>query len=486
MPFFKELGLSDPVLMAVSRMGFEATTPIQETAIPPAMLGQDIIGQAQTGTGKTAAFGIPMVEKLEREAGSVKGLVVAPTRELAIQVAEELNSIGQVKGIRALPVYGGQDINRQIRSLKNRPQIIVGTPGRLMDHMRRKTIRLQEVSIVILDEADEMLNMGFIDDIETILQDVPSERQTMLFSATMPKPIQDLARRFMKEPKLIEVTSKEVTVPNTEQFYLEVHERQKYDVLCRILDIQSPDLAIIFSRTKKRVDELHEALVKRGYSAEAIHGDLTQAKRDSVMRNFKGGVTEILVATDVAARGIDVGGITHIYNFDIPQDPENYVHRIGRTGRLGKAGQATTFVTPRELDHLRLIERMIGKKISRRPVPSMSEALEGLQQLTVDKIMAVVQEGGFRPYKELAESLLEENDSVTLLSAALKLLTKEPDQTPVKLTIEAPPPKRKSAPKGYRGSTSSAAGSSWKRNNYKDTRSEKRTRNYKHDKREKY
>lgn len=481
MPFFKELGLSDPILKAVSRMGFEATTPIQEKAIPPAMLGQDIIGQAQTGTGKTAAFGIPMVEKIERDGGSVKGLVVAPTRELAVQVAEELNSIGQVKGIRALPVYGGQDINRQIRSLKNRPQIIVGTPGRLMDHMRRKTIRLQEVSIVILDEADEMLNMGFIDDIETILQDVPGERQTMLFSATMPKPIQDLARRFMKEPKLIEVTSKEVTVPNTEQYYLEVHERQKYDVLCRVLDIQSPELAIIFSRTKKRVDELHEALVKRGYSAEAIHGDLTQAKRDSVMRNFRAGVTEILVATDVAARGLDVGGVTHIYNFDIPQDPENYVHRIGRTGRLGKAGQATTFVTPRELDHLRLIERTIRRKISRQPVPTLSEALEGLQQVAVDQIMAVVEEGGNRRYKELAETLLEDNDSVTLLSAALKLLTKEPEQTSVQLTIEAPP--KKKSPKGFRGSAPSTEAPYWKRSNYKDNRSEKRQRSYKYDKR---
>ena len=484
MPLFKELGLSDAVLTAVSRMGFEATTPIQEKAIPPAMLGQDIIGQAQTGTGKTAAFGIPMVEKLEREAGSVKGLVVAPTRELAVQVAEEINSIGQVKGIRALPVYGGQDINRQIRSLKNRPQIIVGTPGRLMDHMRRKTIRLQEVSMVVLDEADEMLNMGFIDDIEVILKDVPAERQTMLFSATMPKPIQDLARRFMKEANVIKETSREVTVPNTEQFYLEVHERQKYDVLCRVLDIQSPDLAIIFSRTKKRVDELHEALVKRGYSAEAIHGDLTQAKRDSVMRNFKGGVTEILVATDVAARGIDVGGVTHIYNFDIPQDPENYVHRIGRTGRIGKAGQATTFVTPREMDHLRQIERMIKKKISRQPVPSLTEALEGLQQLTVDKILAVVEEGDNRRYKELAETLLQENDSVTLLSAALKLLTKEPDQTSIKLTEEAQP--RRTGSKGYKGASPSSGTPSWKRNSYKDTRNEKRKRNFKHDKRDRY
>lgn len=481
MSFFKELSLSEPVLKAVYRMGFEAATAIQEKAIPPAMVGQDIIGQAQTGTGKTAAFGIPMVEKLERSGENIKGLVVAPTRELAVQVAEELNSIGQVKGIRALPVYGGQDINRQIRSLKNRPQIIVGTPGRLMDHMRRKTIRLHDVSIVVLDEADEMLNMGFIDDIKTILQDVPAERQTMLFSATMPRPIQDLARRFMREPKLIEATAKEVTVPNTEQCYLEVHERQKFDVLCRVLDVQAPELAIVFARTKKRVDELHEALGRRGYEAEAIHGDLSQAKRDSVMRNFREGKTEILVATDVAARGLDVGGVTHIYNFDIPQDPENYVHRIGRTGRLGKAGQATTFVTPRELDHLRLIERTIRRKISRQPVPTLSEALEGLQQVAVDQIMAVVEEGGNRRYKELAETLLEDNDSVTLLSAALKLLTKEPEQTSVQLTIEAPP--KKKSPKGFRGSAPSTEAPYWKRSNYKDNRSEKRQRSYKYDKR---
>ncbi|MEW5920149.1 MAG: DEAD/DEAH box helicase [Bacillota bacterium] len=480
MTFFKELGLSEPVLQAIARIGFEAATPIQEKAIPAALRGQDIIGQAQTGTGKTAAFGIPLVEKIGRESDNIKGLVIAPTRELAVQVAEELNTIGQVKGIRALPIYGGQDINRQIRSLKNRPQIIVGTPGRLMDHMHRKTIRLQGVIMVILDEADEMLNMGFIEDIETILQGVPSERQTMLFSATMPKPIQDLAVRFMHNPILIESKAKEVTVPNTEQYYYEVNERQKFDVLCRILDIQSPELAIVFGRTKKRVDELHEALIKRGYSAEAIHGDLTQARRDSVMRNFRGGVTEILVATDVAARGLDVGGITHIYNFDIPQDPESYVHRIGRTGRLGKAGLANTFVTPRELDHLRLIERTIRRKISRQPVPSPSEALEGLQQLTVDKLMRIVEEGDARKYKELAETLLEQNDSVTLLSAALKLLTKEPDITPVQLTEEAP--FRGKSPNVYQGGGGAPAYA--KRQNYKNSRNDKRKRDFKHGRRD--
>lgn len=328
MSTFNELGLSQPLIRAVSNMGFEETTPIQEQTIPVVLEGRDIIGQAQTGTGKTAAFGIPLVEKLDVQSGNIGGLVVTPTRELAVQVAEELNKIGQFKGVRALPIYGGQDINRQIRALKNRPHIIVGTPGRLMDHMRRKTIRLQQVAMVILDEADEMLNMGFIDDIRTILEEIPEERQTLLFSATMPKPIHDLAQRFMRNPELISIKTKEVTVPNTEQNYVEVQEKQKFDVLCRLLDIQSPELAIIFGRTKRRVDELYEALNKRGYSAEGIHGDLTQAKRDSVLRKFKEGVTEILVATDVAARGLDISGVTHVYNYDIPQDPESYVHRI--------------------------------------------------------------------------------------------------------------------------------------------------------------
>ncbi|MDO9535902.1 MAG: DEAD/DEAH box helicase [Bacillota bacterium] len=479
MILFGELGLSQTVLQAISRMGFEAATPIQEQAIPLAMAGRDIIGQAQTGTGKTAAFGIPLVEKINRGEDRVKGLVVAPTRELAVQVAEELNTIGQAKGIRALPIYGGQDIQRQIRSLKNRPQIIVGTPGRLMDHMRRKTIRLESVSLVILDEADEMLNMGFIDDIETILRDIPSERQTMLFSATMPRPIQDLARRFMKDPQLVQIKSKEVTVSNTEQYFFEVQERQKFDVLCRVLDLQSPKLAIVFGRTKKRVDELSEALSRRGYSAEGLHGDLTQAKRDSVMGNFKRGNTEILVATDVAARGLDIDDISHIYNFDIPQDPDSYVHRIGRTGRIGKAGVAVTFATSREIGQLRVIEQTIKRKIIRQAVPTVSEAMEGLQQEAVEKLMRVVEQGGTNHYKELAETLLKENDSVVLLSAALKILTKAPDynQTQVHLTEEASF-KKKSSPRSFMG----GAVPSWKGNKHKDARSEKRKRDFKYQK----
>lgn len=438
MSTFLELGLEKKVLEAITNMGFEEATPIQEQTIPPALEGKDLIGQAQTGTGKTAAYGIPLISKLERENGQVKGLVITPTRELAVQVAEELYKIGQFKGIRTLPIYGGQDINRQIRALKKRPQIIVATPGRLMDHIRRRTIRLHEVNTVVLDEADEMLNMGFVEDIEAILQEVPEKRQTLLFSATMPKPIRDLAQRFMIEPELYVVKAKELTVPNIEQHYIEIHEKEKFDLLCRLLDIQSPELAIIFGRTKRRVDELSEALIKRGYEAEGIHGDLNQAKRDSVLGKFKDGLVEILVATDVAARGLDITGVTHVYNFDIPQDPESYVHRIGRTGRAGNKGLAVTFVTPREIGHLRTIENLTRRKIQRKPIPTIKDAIEGQRRIAMQKLLEIIEKGDFKGYQPIAEELLAEYDSVALVSGALKLLTKEPNDVNIKLTEEPP------------------------------------------------
>ncbi|MFO7952744.1 MAG: DEAD/DEAH box helicase [Bacillota bacterium] len=438
MATFYEFSLSETVVRATARMGFEETTSIQEMAIPVAMKGEDIIGQAQTGTGKTAAFAIPMLEIIEPGQKEIQGLVLAPTRELAVQVAEEINALGQFKKIRALPIYGGQDIQRQIKALKSKPEIIVATPGRLMDHMRRRLIRLQHLKTVVLDEADEMLNMGFRDDIETILAEVPGERQTMLFSATMPQPIKELAQRYMRDPEFIRIKPKEITVPNTEQYYYRVQEKEKFEVLCRLLDLHAPEAAIVFARTKRRVDELFEALSKRGYSAEAIHGDLTQSRRDSVMKKFKNGTTEILVATDVAARGLDIGSVTHIYNFDIPQDPENYVHRIGRTGRLGKAGIAATFASKRELNQLEQIERSIKRKIYPRTVPSFNEALEGQQHLTAEKLMQVIEAGEDLPYREVAREMLENTDSLSLMAAALKLLTKEPDRTPVNITVEEP------------------------------------------------
>ncbi len=433
---FNEFGLEQTVLRAINDMGFEEATHIQEKTIPFVLRGKDVIGQAQTGTGKTAAFGIPLVQRLVSKQEHIQGLVITPTRELAIQVAVELNKIGQFKGIRSLPVYGGQEISRQIRALKQRPEIVVATPGRLLDHLRRKTIRLNFIKMVVIDEADEMLDMGFIEDIEAVLKALPEGRQMLLFSATMPRAIQLLAERFMREPKLFLVQPKEIMVPSIEQYYVEVEEKQKFDVLCRLLDIQSPELTIVFARTKKRVDELSEALNKRGYEVEGIHGDLSQGRRSIVLNSFKEGRVDVLVATDVAARGLDISGVTHVFNFDIPQDPESYVHRVGRTGRVGKKGVAVTLVTPREMHLLRTIESVTKHKIEKKAVPTLLEAKKGLQRLAVEKLVEVVEHGHYQANTALAEELLEEHDSVTLLAAALKMLTKEPDETRVELTEE--------------------------------------------------
>lgn len=437
---FKNLNISDVIINALNEMGFEEPTPIQGESIPVAMEGHDMIGQAQTGTGKTAAYGIPALEKI-LAAGIPKELqavVLSPTRELAIQVAEEINHLAQYTPIQALPIYGGQDIERQLRRLRKAPQIIVATPGRLIDHMKRGTIKLNNISTIVLDEADEMLNMGFIDDINLIMSATPETRQTLLFSATMPAPIQKLAETFLHEPQIIRMKTKEVTIDLVEQAYIEVADRQKFDVLCRLLDLQEPELAIIFVRTKRRVDELSEGLKKRGYSSEGIHGDLTQAKRDSVIRQFREKTIDILVATDVAARGLDICGVTHVFNYDLPQDPESYVHRVGRTGRAGKSGEATTFVIPREIDHLRTIEKLIKHRITRRKAPSFSEALEGAQQSALRTLANTAEEGDIGGYRASAEELLDNYDSVALVAAAIKLLTKEPDTTPVKITEEAP------------------------------------------------
>jgi len=439
MTSFKELNIDPIIITALSNMGFEEPTPIQEKTIPMAILGRDVIGRAQTGTGKTAAYGIPLVTSCDLNSESIQGLVIVPTRELAMQVAEELNKIGSQKKVRSLPIYGGQEMDRQIRALKNRPQIIVGTPGRLMDHLRRKTIRLNQIKMLILDEADEMLNMGFKDDIEEILKQAPEERQNLLFSATMPLHIQNLAHEFMRNPEMVHIDPRVVTVFNTEQQYIEMPERQKLDVLCRLLDIQNPALAIVFGRTKRRVDEIAEALNKRGYSADGIHGDLTQSQRDMVMRKFKNGTIDVLVATDVAARGLDISGVTHVYNFDIPQDAEGYVHRIGRTGRAGETGLALTFVNSKEIGHLRYIEDSIKHKIIRKPMPTSNDALAGLQQVVVNNLLGVADKEDVQVYKTLAEGLLEEHDSVTLLAAALKIMTREPEEKPLPALTEAPP-----------------------------------------------
>ena len=442
MTLFSELGLDRTSMKSIEKMGFEEASPIQAQTIPLALEGKDIIGQAQTGTGKTAAFGIPLMENIDINNENVQGIVIAPTRELAIQVSEELFKLGYGKRARVLAVYGGQDIDRQIRALRKKPHIIVGTPGRLLDHIKRKNIKLGGVHTVVLDEADEMLNMGFIEDIESILSTVPDERQTLLFSATMPDPIRKIAETFMQDPTLVRVKAKEMTVDRIEQYYLELRESEKFDTLARLFDIQTPELAIVFGRTKRRVDELSSALNLRGYNAEGIHGDLSQAKRLSVLKKFKDGSIDVLVATDVAARGLDISGVTHVYNFDIPQDPESYVHRIGRTGRAGKHGIAITFVTPRERGQLQAVEHTTRKRMVKMKTPTLTEALEGQQKAVTEKILSTIENEDLSLYLGQAEDLLQKHSAADLVAAMLKNMTKEPDQTPIKLTEEAPSVRR--------------------------------------------
>lgn len=448
MTTFQEMGISEPIQRAITDMGFEEASPIQEKAIPIALTGKDIIGQAQTGTGKTAAFAIPILEKVDASKKFVQAIAIAPTRELAIQVSEEINRLAKYMNISSLPIYGGQSIDRQIKALKKGPHIITGTPGRLLDHIQRKTLKIDRISAVVLDEADEMLDMGFLEDIERILKETPDEKQTLLFSATMPKLIQNLAERFMNNPELIKIQAKEVTSPTVKQIYYEVKERDKFEVLCRLLDVDNPELAVIFGRTKRRVDELSDALNKRGYLADGLHGDLNQRQREVVMNKFREGNIDILVATDVAARGIDVSGVTHVYNFDIPQDPESYVHRIGRTGRAGKTGLAITFATPREIGQIHSIEKASKGHIQRKSIPTIAEARESIQRAAIEKMIQLVEEADYKQFKQAASELLEQYDSIALVSIALKLLSKEQKDVPVELTSEAPRYANKSKGKG--------------------------------------
>lgn len=438
---FSELDLRDEILQAVDNMGFEVATPIQELAIPVALSGKDVIGQAQTGTGKTAAFAIPFLQLLEDEP-LVQVLVLTPTRELCIQVEKEIHKLSRYLPVRSLAVYGGQEITRQIRGLKDKPQIIVATPGRLMDHMDRHTIKLQNLKFVVLDEADEMLNMGFLEDIETILAACPEDRQTMMFSATMRAEIKSIAERFMKEPELVKVKATQLTVPSIEQYYYEVAEDRKFSLLCRLLDIYTPELAMVFGRTKRRVDEVTEGLQKLGYQAEGLHGDLTQRHRDMVMNKFRNGQISILVATDVAARGLDISGVSHVFNFDLPQDIDSYVHRIGRTGRAGKDGLALTFVEPREMAHLQTIEATIKCKLERKKVPTLKDAQAKKQEKMYNELSMAMEQGKYNDYQNIALNLLEEYEAADILAAALEMLggesNREHEVQKIKLTAERP------------------------------------------------
>ncbi|MCD5028094.1 DEAD/DEAH box helicase [Enterococcus asini] len=441
---FSELQLSPELLKAVERSGFEEATPIQAATIPLALEGRDVIGQAQTGTGKTAAFGLPMLEEIDTTRHELQGLVIAPTRELAIQTQEELYRLGRDKKVKVQAVYGGADIGRQIRGLKDRPHIVVGTPGRMLDHINRHTLKLGTVRTLVLDEADEMLNMGFLEDIEKIISQVPEERQTLLFSATMPPAIKNIGVKFMKNPEHVQIKAKEMTADLIDQYYVRAKDFEKFDIMTRLLDVQTPDLAIVFGRTKRRVDELARGLELRGYKAEGIHGDLSQQKRMSVLRSFKNGHLDILVATDVAARGLDISGVTHVYNYDIPQDPESYVHRIGRTGRAGKGGMSVTFVTPNEMSYLHTIENLTKKRMTPLHPPTEKEAFKGQLGAAVEQIEAKLAENGLEKYTQTADQLLEGYEPETLVALLLKTIAKDPaDAVPVKITPERPLPQGK-------------------------------------------
>lgn len=432
---FRELGLSEPVLKSIDDMGFEEPTPVQERAIPALLQGRDIIAQALTGTGKTAAFGIPLVERLAIKKRVPQAIVLAPTRELTVQVAEQLNHIGRRRGLLLVPIYGGQPIERQLRALRHGVHAIVATPGRLMDHMRRGTINLSTVVMLVLDEADVMLDMGFLDDVEYVMAHLPTDRVTALFSATMPEPILKLARSYMREPEIIRLSRPQaLTVPETTQVYYEVPFPRKFDALCRVLDAKRPDRALVFCATKRMVDEVVERLQGRGYLAEGLHGDVSQPVREKVLRAFRDGKSEVLVATDVAARGLDIPDVSPVVNFDIPPDPEYYVHRIGRTGRLGRRGEAITFVNPREMRELRIIERVTGSRIRREQVPSGAEAEEREAQMLEERLMEMLSRGQWGRYRAVVEALLDDHDPVDVAAAALALASARPARSTPRTT----------------------------------------------------
>lgn len=419
--YFDDFQISTDLKKAVKEMGFEAPSPIQEKVIPLILGGGDVIGQAQTGTGKTAAFGIPLLNKVTT-APHVQAIIITPTRELAIQVAAELQQLSKFKRIRTLPIYGGQSIGHQIRALKQGVHVVIGTPGRVLDHLRRKTLKLDRVHTVVLDEADEMLDMGFVDDIEMILKEVSNDRQTLLFSATMPNEIVKLSRKYMKHPEVVSINKGEITAPSIDQIYFKVLEKNKLDSLCRIIDSEEIDLGIIFCRTKKGVSELTEALQARGYMADGLHGDLTQMQRDSVMKKFRDSTIEFLIATDVAARGIDVQNVTHVINYDIPQDPESYVHRIGRTGRAGRKGLALTLVTPREMKHLRSIEMEIKMTLPSRDIPTLEDVVEKQQESWKQQLVSIIESNG-QPvlFDPLIKEMLSEHPAEKVVGALMKV-----------------------------------------------------------------
>lgn len=454
---FTDLGLRAELIEGIQRLGFESPSPIQAQTIPVALEGHDIVGLSQTGSGKTAAFGLPALNLIDINRDETQVLVLCPTRELAVQVCEEIHRLAAaLKGLVAVPVYGGAPLDRQMRALRKGAHIVVGTPGRVMDHLRRKTLRTDAIRLCILDEADRMLDMGFREDMEIILGDMPEDRQTLFFSATMNRAVEGLIKTFSHKAKQISIERKALTVDTIEQTYYEVRNRSKIEVLCRLLDLETNPRGIVFCNTKQMVEDATEALSARGYVADRIHGDITQANRERVIKRFKDGSVELLVATDVAARGLDIDDVDIVFNYDLPHDPEDYVHRIGRTGRAGRSGKSVTFVYGRDIYRLEAIERYTRQVVRRMPIPS----LEDVEGRKADKVFNQVKEsleaGEFKRHDGLVDRLLDAGHTPTDIASALfDLLSNEEGREGEKIAEDNeefdPNPQRKGKGGGKRG-----------------------------------
>lgn len=473
---FSELGLRPELIEGINRLGFESPSPIQAQTIPVALSGKDIVGLSQTGSGKTAAFGLPALERIDLSLDETQVLVLCPTRELAVQVCEEINRLGSaMKGLIAIPVYGGAPIDRQMRALRKGAHIVVGTPGRVMDHLRRKTLRTDAIQMCILDEADRMLDMGFREDMEVILDTTPEERQTLFFSATMNKGVQGLIKTFSKNAEQIAIERKSLTVDTIEQTYYEVRNRSKVEVLCRLLDLETNPRGIVFCNTKQMVEDATEALAARGYVADRIHGDITQANRERVIKKFRDGSVELLVATDVAARGLDIDDVDMVFNFDLPYDPEDYVHRIGRTGRAGRSGKSITFVYGRDIYRLEAIERYTRQVIRRMPIPSMEEVEGRRADKVFNQVKELLEKGTFTDHQQRVDRLLDAGHTPTDIASALfDLLQGDESREGEKIAEDNEPyhdkPQSNQGGKGPRGGGGKGRGGFKRRGGYNKNR----------------
>lgn len=479
--YFSDLHLSKNLQKAIGELGFLEPTPIQEATIPLVLAGHNVIGQAQTGTGKTAAFGLPLLEKINPNTNQTQAIIVTPTRELASQVAKDLRAYSQYKDLSIVTIYGGVSIGKQMKEVKRGAQVLVCTPGRLIDLMNRNVLKLNQVQTLVLDEADEMLNMGFIEDIERIIEDLPNRQQTLLFSATMSKDIEKVAERFIKNPERVTIDSKTLSATNVDQYFTRLKDKEKFPTLVGFLEVHQPQAALIFARTKKRVDEIVRGLQQMDYSAEGIHSDFTQAQRTSVLKAFKEGRIDILVGTDVAARGLDVEQISHVYNFDVPQDAESYVHRIGRTGRAGETGMSVTFIQPRETDYLRMIESAINQQLSPLKPPTQADLAKSQMVQVYDEIDQTIATEDLSDFYPAAEDLLNSYKAKSLVAMLISQLVTSSDKAlEVKISPQKALPQKVKKKSANKNSRSKSKGKKRphhkKRGNHKKSKSSRRSK----------